>query len=194
MAKIRKEAPQKIDAYIEKAAPFAAEIAHALRQLIHEADERIIEDWKWGPNFYCEGMVCGFGLFKKHVTFTFFKGALMEDKEQLFNYGGDNQSNRSIKFEKVAEVEAAADAIKAYVQEAIVLNEKGVTLPPEHKEVDIPERLEHFFDENPTLQKVFDQLSFTERKEHAQWIAGAKKGETVARRLKKLEAILSGQK
>lgn len=190
MVAIRKDAPQKIDAYIEKAAPFAAAIAQALRGLIHKADSRIVEDWKWGPNFHYQGMICGYGLFKKHVTFTFFKGSLMRDEHQLFNYGEDNQGNRSIKFEDVSEVEAISDKIKAYVKEAVMLNEEGVELPPSAKEVILPERLQQLFQEKPDLKKVFDRLTFTQRKEHAQWIAGAKKAETVESRMAKLEAIL----
>ena len=33
-------------------------MVNKLRALVHEAEPPIIEAWKWGPNFYCHGMVC----------------------------------------------------------------------------------------------------------------------------------------
>jgi len=33
-------------------------MVNKLRALVHQAEPSMIEDWKWGPNFYCNGMVC----------------------------------------------------------------------------------------------------------------------------------------
>lgn len=62
-----------ITEYVDALPPFSHEICVKLRELIHAAIPDVIEDWKWGPNFYCHGMVCGFGAFKSHVTIAFFK-------------------------------------------------------------------------------------------------------------------------
>jgi hypothetical protein len=100
MAKIihNPNASKLIDDYINTVKPFAQLICKKLRKLIKKADPAIIENWKWGPNYNKNGMVCGYGAFKEHVNFVFFQGAVMKDPHKLFNYGGSNQHNRSIKF------------------------------------------------------------------------------------------------
>lgn len=66
---IQPDASKKIDAYIAKAQAFAQPIGRKLRELIQKAHADIVEDWKWGaPNFHKDGMVCGLGAFKQHVT------------------------------------------------------------------------------------------------------------------------------
>src|SRR5436853_338053 len=92
------KASKLIDDYIAKSPAFAQKICNMLRQIILKADPKIIEDWKWGPNYYKDGMICGYGTFKGWVTFSFFQGALMKDPKKLFNYGDANAHNRSIKF------------------------------------------------------------------------------------------------
>jgi hypothetical protein len=57
-----------------------------LRDLIHEADPDIIEEWKWGTAVWThDGLVCSVGAFKDHVKLSFFKGAALDDPEGLFN-------------------------------------------------------------------------------------------------------------
>lgn len=51
--------------------------------------------------------------------------------------------------------------------------------------VDIPSELKIVLSAHPDLAAYFDSLSYTHRKEYAQWIAEAKKEETRQRRLKK---------
>ncbi len=58
--------------------PFAREICIRLRSIILSADPSFIEDWKWGPNYYLNGMVCGYWGFKKHVSLVFFQGSLLK--------------------------------------------------------------------------------------------------------------------
>jgi hypothetical protein len=68
-----------------------------LRRLIHEADPKITEEWKWdSPVFTNGGMVLSIGGFKDHVKANFFKGASIKDPKKLFNAGLEAKATRSI--------------------------------------------------------------------------------------------------
>lgn len=54
----------------------------------------------------------------------------------------------------------------------------------EKREVEVPAELQELLKNNPASKSFFDSLSYTNRKEYAQWIASAKKQETKQKRLK----------
>jgi DNA-directed RNA polymerase subunit RPC12/RpoP len=62
------------------------------------------------------------------------------------------------------------------------------------REVDVPEDLRAALDGDDTARAAFEALSFTHRREYAQWIAEAKQPETRERRVAKtLEQLRAGQ-
>ncbi len=160
-------------------------IAVKLRELVHKAEPKIIEDWKWGPNFYCMGMVCNVWGFKEHASITFFNGVNMKDDLKLFNYGELNSKNRTIKFTSVDEVNEKA--IVAYIKEAVRLNKAGETKA--NKTVEIPLELKKILSEH-NLLAVFERQSFTYRKEAVFSITSAQQSITKVRRIEKLIAHL----
>lgn len=120
------DAKRMIDAYIAKSAPFAQPICRKLRTIILQAEPQMIEDWKWGPNYYYKGMVCGFGAFKQHVTLIFFRGDAMKDGKNLFVTGESNKHNRNVKFSDVSEIDEKA--LARYIDEAVRINVKGIAI------------------------------------------------------------------
>ncbi len=160
-------------------------IAVKLRELVHKAEPKIIEDWKWGPNFYCMGMVCNVWGFKEHASITFFNGVNMKDELKLFNYGELNSKNRTIKFTSIEEVNEKA--IVAYIKEAVRLNKAGETKA--NKTVEIPLELKKILSEH-NLLAVFERQSFTYRKEAVFSITSAQQSTTKVRRIEKLIAHL----
>lgn len=160
-------------------------IAVKLRELVHKAEPKIIEDWKWGPNFYCMGMVCNVWGFKEHASITFFNGVNMKDELKLFNYGELNSKNRTIKFTTIDEVNEKA--IVAYIKEAVRLNKAGETKA--NKTVEIPLELKKILSEH-NLLAVFERQSFTYRKEAVFSITSAQQSITKVRRIEKLIAHL----
>jgi hypothetical protein len=160
-------------------------IAVKLRELVHKAEPKIIEDWKWGPNFYCMGMVCNVWGFKEHASITFFNGVNMKDDLKLFNYGELNSKNRTIKFTSIDKVNEKA--IVAYIKEAVRLNKAGETKA--NKTVEIPLELKKILSEH-NLLAVFERQSFTYRKEAVFSITSAQQSITKVRRIEKLIAHL----
>jgi hypothetical protein len=58
--------------------------------------------------------------------------------------------------------------------------------------VDVPPDLKRALAADAAARKTFDTLSHSHRKEHAQWVAGAKKPETRARRVARVLEMLEG--
>jgi len=181
MPTIREDAPERIDAYVAKAPEYARPILERLRELIHAADRSIVEDWKWGPNFHREGMVCGIAAFRKHVSLHFFKGSLMKDPKGLFRDAGVEKGSRSIAFASVDEVPAAA--VKAYVKEAVKLNVAGEKVayrkPAPRRPADLSKALKAV----PAAARHFDGLAPGYRREYIEWVTSAKRPATREKRI-----------
>jgi hypothetical protein len=101
-----------------------ATLAH-MRKLIHEADPRVVETWKWRgvPVWEQDGIVCTGESYKKVVKLTFAKGAALPDPAGLFNSSLEGNVRRAIDIAEGEEVDAAA--FKALVRAAIALNSAG---------------------------------------------------------------------
>ena len=70
----------------------------------------------------------------------------------------------------------------------------AVTIEPdaEPRIVDVPADLERALAKNAAARKTFESLSYSHRREHAQWVADAKKEETRARRVARVIEMLKG--
>lgn len=175
------DASALIEEAISQMKPFARTICTKLRQLILSADPEMVEDWKWGPNYYLEGMVCGYWGFEKNVTLTFFQGALLKDKKKILSENTGNVRNRHIKFRDVKEIDE--EIILSYLFEAIDNNRKGIKIKESaDKTVEIPDDVKKAFI-TAKLLPYFESLAYSHRKEYMMWINDAKKEETRLKRI-----------
>jgi Bacteriocin-protection, YdeI or OmpD-Associated/Domain of unknown function (DUF1905) len=60
----------------------------------------------------------------------------------------------------------------------------------EPREIEVPEDLARALGKDRAANEAFDRLSYTHRREYAQWVAGAKKPETRQRRAQKAIELL----
>jgi len=170
----------KIDDYISKSADFAKPILVKLRTLIHEANPDIEENIKWGmPSFDYKGIVCHIAAFKAHCSFGFMKYKLIKGLEEN---GGMNS------FGKLKSVDdlPGDDVILMYIKEAIDLNERGVKLPKSSKpkkELVVPEYLVEILSKNLKAEQVFNDFSYSHKKEYVEWIVEAKREATREKRI-----------
>lgn len=112
---------QLIDKQIASTSDWRGKVMTQLRQLIHEADPEITEEWKWDTGVYVHGgMVCAVSAFKDHVKINFFKGAALKDPDHLFNNGLESKKHRSIDFNENDIVKEKE--IKELIREAVTLN------------------------------------------------------------------------
>jgi uncharacterized protein YdeI (YjbR/CyaY-like superfamily) len=192
MHKLHPNATEEVLQYIEVMPEFSKAICKKLRQIILKADKDIQEDWKWGPNYYCKGMVCGYGAFQKHVKLTFFNGAAMKDERKLFNHCVDSEFSRSIKYTDIAQVDE--QAITAYVKESAAVNKSGYKRMIKDKTVDVPEDLQKAFASNKSAWKFFDNLSYGYKKDYVEWVTRAKKDETRTDRINKVVSMCAEER
>ena len=184
MSKTHPHAAQEISDYIDAMPDFARAICNKLRNIILNVDKNIVEDWKWGPNYSCNGMICGYGAFKHHVKFTFYNGSGMSDGKKLFNHCVDNEFNRSIKYTALEEIDEKA--ITAYVRESIEVNRKGFKRVAPSKAPQIPDDLQTALSKNKVATNFFQQLSPGYQKDFVQWVTSAKRNETRTDRISKV--------
>ncbi len=101
-------------------------LAH-LRQLIHDADPDIEEEWKWVkptnpgvPVWSHDGGVCTGESYKQVVKLTFFRGASIKDPKKLFNSSLEGNTRRAIDFRQGEKINQAA--FKQLIRAAVAAN------------------------------------------------------------------------
>src|SRR5271168_3705145 len=96
-------------------------LAH-LRQLIHDADPDIEEEWKWmgTPVWSHDGGVCTGESYKQVVKLTFFRGAALKDPKKLFNSSLEGNTRRAIDLREGEKVNEAA--FKQLIRAAVEAN------------------------------------------------------------------------
>jgi hypothetical protein len=100
-----------------------------VREIIHEADPEIVEEWKWmgTPVWSHDGIVCTGETYKNVVKMTFAKGAALEDPAGLFNSSLEGNVRRAIDIHEGEKMDEAA--LKDLIRAAVALNLKGKSKP-----------------------------------------------------------------
>jgi hypothetical protein len=101
-------------------------LAH-LRQLIHDADPDIQEEWKWvkttnpgTPVWSHDGIVCTGESYKQVVKLTFARGASIEDPKKLFNSSLEGNVRRAIDIREGEKINEAA--FRKLIRAAVAAN------------------------------------------------------------------------
>ena len=92
-----------IDERVKELGDWRGKTLAKVREIIHEADRQIVEEWKWAkpkspgtPVWSHGGIVCTGETYKNVVKMTFAKGAALKDPSGLFNSGLDGNVRRAI--------------------------------------------------------------------------------------------------
>lgn len=178
------DAKEQVSNYNNKLPEWSRNICNKLRDIILNADPKIAEDWKWGPNYNSNGMVCGYGAFQKHVKLTFFNGAAMNDENMLFNHCTDNEFSRSIKYTDESEIDEIA--LTSYIKESVNVNQKGFKREVKDKTVEVPSELQEALAGNEKAKAFFDALSYGYKKEFVELVTTAKQEKTRNERIIKV--------
>jgi hypothetical protein len=117
-----KSPSELIDDRIEELGDWRGEMLAKLRELIHQADPDVVEEWKWRgvPTFEHDGIICTGETYKQVVKLTFAKGASLDDPKGLYNSSLEGNVRRAIDFREGDKVNATA--LKALVKAAVALN------------------------------------------------------------------------
>jgi hypothetical protein len=121
-----------IDEKIKKLGDWRAKTLANVRDIIHDADPEIVEEWKWvkptnpgTPVWSHGGIVCTGETYKSVVKMTFAKGAELKDPSRLFNASLEGNVRRAIDIHEGETIDAAA--LKDLIRAAVALNLKGKT-------------------------------------------------------------------
>jgi len=184
MATKNKDGAQRVTAYLDTLPEWSGAICKELRRIILKADPSLTEEWKWGPHYSSQGMVCGYGAFQKHVKLTFFNGSGMKDSKGLFNHCVDNEFSRSIKYE--AESEINEKVLTEYIRESVAVNQKGFKREIKDKTVDVPADLQAALAKNKKALAFFEGLTYGYKKDFVELVTTAKQEKTRRERIAKV--------
>jgi uncharacterized protein YdeI (YjbR/CyaY-like superfamily) len=182
------EFSSKVDAYIEKAAPFGQPVLEHLRELVHKACPDVEEAIKWSmPFFVYKGQILGnMAAFKAHCSFGLWGGevsAVMRKDGVLSDDGmgklGKITSLKDLPSDK---------AMLGYIKQAVAFVEDGGKTmqrkPKEAKpEAEVPAELTAALKKNKGASATFTAFSPSCRREYVEWIAEAKRPETRDKRV-----------
>jgi len=112
---------------IEELGDWRGETLDRVRQLIHEADPDIREEWKWAkatspgvPVWEHDGGICTGEVYKAAVKLTFFRGASLPDPGKLFNASLEGGTRRALDLHEGAALDE--EAFKTLVWEGVAAN------------------------------------------------------------------------
>ena len=111
-----------IDEKIKELGDWRGKTLAKVRELVHEADPEIVEEWKWmgTPVFSHGGIVCTGETYKQVVKMTFAKGAALKDPSGLFNSSLDGKVRRAIDIREGEKINEPA--LKDLIRAAVALN------------------------------------------------------------------------
>jgi hypothetical protein len=120
-------ASAKITERIQELGDWRGETLAQVRQLIHDADPDVAEEWKWEkatspgtPVWSHDGGVCTGESYKQVVKLTFFRGASIKDPKKLFNSSLEGNARRAIDLHEGEKINEAA--FKELIRAAVAAN------------------------------------------------------------------------
>jgi hypothetical protein len=109
------EASANITKRIRELGDWRGETLARIRELIHDADPNIREEWKWvkptnpgTPVWSHDGIICTGESYKQVVKLTFARGASIRDPKKLFNSSLEGNTRRAIDIREGEKINEAA--------------------------------------------------------------------------------------
>jgi len=173
----------RIDAYIDKAAPFAQPILSHVRKRVHAVLPDVEETLKWSMPSYTMGgkIVLISAAFKAHMALNFWRGQELRGKSanadamgqfgkiaSLSDLPPDGELDRLIR--EAADLAASAPAPRKVKHEP---------KPPAELHPEFAAAL----NASPKANAVLDGFPPSARREYVDWVAGAKQDATRAKRI-----------
>jgi len=147
------------------------------------------EKMKWSfPHFDYKGeMMCSMAAFKQHCVFGFWKAALMKDPVLIENAKSEVSMGHFGRITSIKDLPADKKII-AWIKEAMQLNDQGIKVPSKakstnKKELIVPDYFLKALNKNKTALKVFEEFSYSHKKEYLEWITEAKTDDTKNKRI-----------
>ena len=185
----------KVDFYFNKAKKWQEELMQ-LRTIV--LDCHLIEELKWGCPCYTfeSSNIVLIHAFKEYCALLFFKGALLKDPKKILIQQTENvQSARQIRFTSVQEITKMKAVVKAYIYEAVEVEEAGLKVElKKTEEYKVPEEFQAKLDKDAKLKKAFYALTPGRQRAYLFYFSQAKQSKTREARVEKfIPQILDGK-
>lgn len=185
----------RVDWFFDKAEKWKKEF-EKLRSII--LDCGLDEELKWGQACYTfenKNIVLIHG-FKEYCALLFFKGALLNDPENILIQQTENvQSPRQVRFTNLKEIVNMAKVLKSYIYEAIEVERAGLKVKlKETADYKIPGELQTTLNKNKAFKKAFDALTPGRQRGYIFYFSQPKQSKTREARIEKYtQQILDGK-
>ena len=180
----------RVDDYLGKAPEFSRPILGHLRALIRAGCPDAEETIKWGrPTFVYRGkMLCVMAAFKAHCSLGFWQSGVAA---LIARDGHGRAGNSSGQFGRITSVGDLPDdaTLRRYVAEAVRILDGGEPAKPRgasvtrRAEIPMPDDFAAMLKGHPAAAAALAAFSPSHRREYLEWIVGAKREETRARRM-----------
>lgn len=166
-----------------------------LRQIV--LDCGLTEEIKWGVPCYTfdNRNIVMVSAFKDYACLSFFKGALLNDKEKILDKPGEHsQSSRILKYTSSVQITEKAEIIKSYILEAVALEKSGQKVEFRKNPEPTPDELKEVFTIDPALEKAFYALTPGRQRGYIIYFSQPKQSQSKLNRIEKCrQKILNGE-
>ena len=186
----------RVDVFMKKTVEWHDEYA-VLREIALSTG--LTEDLKWMHPCYTldDKNVFLLHAFKGYIAVFFHKGAIMKDPTGILIQQTENvQAGRQLRFKNMEEIVKAKRIIKAYMKDAIAIEEAGIQVPMKKPvPLELPKDIADAMKKISGLTAAFKKLTPSCQREYLLYFDSAKKAETRVSRVEKYAAkILSGKR
>lgn len=177
----------RVDAYIAAAQPFAQPILRHLRKLVHDHAPGAEETLKWSvPHFILNDRnLAGMAAFKGHATFGFWRD------EEVTGSPRDTGAMGSMgRLATLADL-PSDEQLAAWIAKAAALCTEAKPKRPRpapKPALEVPADLGTALAANAAAQGHWDAFSPGKRRDYIEWVLGAKREETRAKRIETIVA------
>lgn len=174
----------RIDAYIERAAPFAQPLLRHWRAAVHAACPDTVETLKWGMPFFMHGgrTLAQMAAFKQHCAFGIHAGEAAQNTER-----NDQAMGNFGRVATLADLPPRPELLRLLKAGVAAIDEgertprirKSEPRPPPEPPSDLLDALAA----EPAALARFQAFPPSQRREYVEWITEARRADTRARRL-----------
>ncbi len=169
----------KVDFYFNKAKQWQPELATLRTTAL---DCGLTEELKWGVPCYTSGgkNIALIHSFKEYCAVLFFKGALLQDAENLLVQQTENvQATRQLRFAGIQEIADRKAIITAYLHEAIEIEKAGLQVElKKTADFTVSEEFQRKLDQNSAFETAFYALTPGRQRAYLLYFSAAKQAKT----------------
>ena len=184
-----------VDAFLEQEERWRPEF-EALREVVLPSG--LSEEMKWGkPTYTLDGQnVVLMHGFKDYAALLFMKGALLKDEDKVLVQQTENvQSARQIRFTSVDEIKRMDNLLKAYIDEAILVEKSGANVEKKTTaEFAVADEFKARLNGDGALKAAFEGLTPGRQRGYLLYFSGAKQAKTREARIDKCVPLIMAGK